>query len=197
MAAALASDVWLSSIFGGVLVGIGIGLVVRRDASTGGSDFAALSLKSLFPHLSVGTIIMIIDTSVIVLSGILLGDIAIMLYSVVSLYISTKVTDFITVNGEFARRVEIISDKSDEIAAGIIGVLERGVTSIDAHGCYEDVDRRMLLCIVSVKEVSRLISIVRDIDQSAFVVISEAREVRGLGFKEEINFDYINKEKIK
>ena len=187
---AVASDVFLASVFGGVLVGVGVGLVVKHDASTGGSDFAALSLNRLVPHISIGAFIMIIDATIIILSGILLGDLKIMLYSVVSLYIATKVTDLITVSADLARRVEIISEKSPEIASRIMSELERGVTAIDARGCYRGAERKVLLCILSPKEVPRLVGIVRSVDRGAFVVISEAREVRGFGFKEDLNFDY-------
>ena len=179
------SDVWVAAIFGGVLVGIGVGLVVLKEASTGGSDFAALMLHKLIPHMSVAAFIMIIDTTIIVISAIALNDYSIMFYSVVSLYISNKVTDYIIIRGDTARSVYIISDKHEEIANEIMEKLERGVTSIHSYGCYGKCDREMLMCIVRTKEVPRVIDITRGIDKSAFTVISEVKEVRGLGFKEE------------
>ena len=90
-------DMLIAAVFGGILVGVGVGLVVLKDASTGGSDFAALILHKAIPHISVATFILLIDTLVIVASGIVFKDYTIMFYSVISLYISSKVTDFILV----------------------------------------------------------------------------------------------------
>ena len=181
----ITADIWVCSIFGGVLVGVGVGLVVLRDASTGGSDFAALILHKIIPHISVGTFIMIIDATIIVVSGIVLGDYLIIFYSVVSLFISNKITDFIIVGGDRGRSVYIVSKKNDAIAQRVMKELERGVTSIHSRGCYEGYEGEMLMCIVRTKEVPRIISIVREVDSSAFTVISEVKEVRGLGFKED------------
>jgi uncharacterized membrane-anchored protein YitT (DUF2179 family) len=187
----LASDIWVCSIFGGVLVGVGVGLVVLRDASTGGSDFAALMLHKVMPHISVGTFIMIIDTSIIILSGLVLGfngaenSFMIIFYSIVSLFISNKITDLILVGGDRGRSVYIVTKKSDEIAQRVMNELERGVTAIHSRGCYEGYEGEMLMCIVRTKEVPKILAIVREVDPSAFTVISEVKEVRGLGFKEE------------
>ena len=183
--AAITADIWIAAVFGGVLVGLGVGLVVFKEASTGGSDFAALMLNKIFPHVSVATFIMIIDSAVIIISGIVFADYSIMFYSVASLYISTKVTDFIIVGGDKARSVYIISDQNERIAEQIMEKLERGVTSIHSYGCYGKTEREMLMCIVTIKEVPRVLSITNDIDPKAFTVVSEVKEVRGLGFKEE------------
>lgn len=183
--ALITADVWISAIFGGVLVGVGVGLVVFKDASTGGSDFAALILNRAIPHISVASFILLIDSLVIIASSFALGDYKIMFYSVASLYISSKVTDFIMIRGDKARSVYIISDQKDAIAEEIMLRLERGVTSIHSYGCYAKEEREMLMCIVRTKEVPRVLEIVRSHDRSAFTVISEVTEVRGLGFKEE------------
>lgn len=184
----ITSDVWISAVFGGVLVGAGVGLVVCKEASTGGSDFAALMLNKLIPHVPVATFIMLIDSAVIIVSCIVFGDYSIMFYSVASLYISTKVTDFIMVGGDKARSVYIISDANERIAEEIMQRLERGVTSIHSYGCYGKTDREMLMCIVKPKEVPKVLSITHEIDPAAFTVVSEVKEVRGLGFKED---DYL------
>ena len=180
-----ANDVWVAAIFGGVLVGIGVGLVVSKEASTGGSDFAALMLNKVIPHMSVASFIMIIDTAIIVIASIALGDFALTFYSIVSLYISNMVTDFLLVRGDAAKKIYTISDKNAEIASEIMEKLERGVTSIHSHGCYSGEEKEMLMCIVRTKEVPRVLNIIREKDPSAFTVVSEAKEVRGLGFKEE------------
>lgn len=183
--ASFTSDIWIASIFGGILVGVGVGLVVFKDASTGGSDFAALMLNRLFPHVSVATFILIIDSCIIIASGIVFRDYAIMFYSVVSLYISSKVTDFIIVRGDRAKSVYIISKKSEEISERIMTELERGVTAVHSRGCYDKNEGEMLMCILRSKEIPKVLAIIKGIDKSAFTVVSEVKEVRGLGFKEE------------
>lgn len=143
--------------FGGILVGLGVGLTVLREGSTGGSDFAALMLNKAIRYISVATFILMIDTGVILASGFAFEDVTIMFYSVLSLYISNKVTDFILV---------------------------RGVTSIYCKGCYSDNERMMLMCIVKSKEVQQVLNKVKELDDKSFVIISKVGEVCGDGFKE-------------
>ena len=178
-------DVLIASVFGGILVGIGVGLALMKDASTGGSDFAALMLNKIIPHVSVPNFIMIIDSVVIIASGIIFKDYTIMFYSVISLYISNKVTDYMLVKGDAAKSVYIISKKNSEIASEVMTDMERGVTGIYSKGYYNDTDMTMLMCIVRNKEVYKLLEKVKQIDKSAFTIISNVREVHGVGFKEE------------
>ena len=184
---AFTSDMWIASIFGGILVGVGVGLVVRKEGSTGGSDFAALMFNKIFPYIPVATFILLIDSCIIIISGIVFNDYAIMFYSVVSLYISSKVTDYIIVNGDHAKSIYIISNENETIAQVIMSELERGVTSVHSRGCYDKQEREMLMCIVRSKEVPKVLGIVKKIDKSAFTIISEVKEVRGLGFKEDLD----------
>ena len=183
------NDILISTVFGGILVGLGVGLTVLVDASTGGSDFAAIMLHKIIPHIGVSAFILAIDTTVIVASGLSLGDISLMFYSAISLYISTKVTDYILIRGDFAKSVRIISPKSKEIAAEIMEDMKRGVTGIYSRGLYHDIDTMMIMCIVKSREVPIILSKVRRHDPTAFTIISEVREVRGEGFKELIEED--------
>lgn len=176
-------DMLIAAVFGGILVGVGVGLVVLKDASTGGSDFAALILHKAIPHISVATFILLIDTLVIVVSGIVFKDYTIMFYSVMSLYISSKVTDFILVNGDYAKSVFIISKEHERIAEEIMVDMERGVTGIHSKGCYTQEENTMLMCVVKSKEIPQILEKVKRLDQNAFTIISEVREVYGEGFK--------------
>ena len=175
-------DMMIASVFGGILVGLGVGLTVLKDASTGGSDFAALMLNKAIPYISVASFILLIDTVVIVLSGIVFKDYTIMFYSVISLYISSKVTDWILVSGNYAKSVYIISQKNDEIANEIMTDMERGVTGIYSRGFYNKIDNMMIMCIVRSKEIPQLMEKIKRIDKYAFTIISEVREVHGEGF---------------
>lgn len=178
------SDTFLAAVFGGVLAGVGVGIPMRREGTTGGSDFAALMLHKIFPHLSPTTFILAIDTTVIVLSGLLFRNVGVMLYSIISLYISNRVVDGILVQGEIARNVWIISEKEDEIARLIVEKIRRGVTQIHSRGTYSKREGRMLMCIVRSRQVPKVMDLVKKADPRAFVVISEVRKVRGEGFGE-------------
>ena len=178
-------DMLIASVFGGVLVGVGVGLAVLKDASTGGSDFAALMLHKFMPHVSIAVIIMIIDGIIIAASGFAFENYTIMFYSVISLYIAGKVTDFIMVRGNWAKSVYIISKKHKEIASEIMSDMERGVTGIYSKGFYNDEDNMMLMCIVRSKEIPKLLNKVKTMDKDAFTIISEVREVHGEGFNED------------
>ena len=180
------NDIFISTVFGGILVGAGVGLTVLVNASTGGSDFAAIMLHKVIPYIGVASFILLIDTTVIIASGLSLGDISLMFYSAISLYISTKVTDFILVRGDVAKSVYVISKKAPEIASAIMDEMERGVTGIYSKGCYSDTDAMMILCIVKNKEVPVLLDKVKKYDPEAFTIISNVREVHGEGFKEDM-----------
>lgn len=176
-------DMLIASIFGGILAGVGVGLTVRNDASTGGSDFAALMLHKLMPHVSVATFILIIDSIVIAASGFAFQNYTITFYSFISLYIASKVTDFIMVRGDWAKSVYIISKKHEEIANEIMHNMERGVTGIYSKGFYNNEEKMMLMCIVKSREIPKLLEKVKRLDKNAFTIISEVREVHGEGFK--------------
>ena len=178
-------DMLIASVFGGILVGVGVGLTVWREASTGGSDFAALMLNKFMPHVPIATFILLIDGIVIAISGLVFANYTIMFYSVISLYISSKVTDFILVRGDWAKSVYIISKKHHrEIADEIMRDMERGVTGVYSKGFYNDEDGMMLMCIVKSREIPKLLEKVTRLDKNAFTIISEVREVHGEGFKE-------------
>ena len=180
---AFSDDVLISSVFGGVLAGVGVGLPVLKEASTGGSDFAALMLNKKSPYISVATFILLLDAVIIIISGIVFKNYNVMFYSVVSLYINSRVTDNILVRGNYAKSVFIISDNYEKIAAEILKDIKRGVTAIYSYGCYNKKDGKMLMCIVKSREIPHLLDKIKDIDDKAFKIISEVREVRGEGFK--------------
>lgn len=176
-------DVLLASVLGGVLIGAGLGLVIRQEASTGGSDFAALILHRFFPHISVSQWIMLIDFGIIALSGLVFKSIEITFYSAITLFISMKVADLILSYGDTAKSICVFSYKSNEIAEYIKVHFSRGSTGIYCHGMYTKQDGIMLLSIVTPKEAPILIRQIHLIDKNAFVIISDVREVLGEGFK--------------
>lgn len=185
-------DMMLATVVGGVLVGIGVGLVIKRDGSTGGSDFASLIIKRFIPHISIATIILILDCAVIVASGIVFRSLTVTIFSIIAMYISSKVTDYIVTLGNNAKSVQILSDKADEISKHIMEKLQRGVTGIYCKGMYSQSEKLMLMCTVSPKELPKLIRAVRTIDKSAFIIINDSKEVLGEGFKLKSDYDQQN-----
>lgn len=173
----------LAALFGGVLGGVGLGLVFVVMASTGGTDLLAMIIHKYKPYHSVPQILIVID-SLIVLAGIISFGVMKALYAIIAVYITTKVSDGILEGLKFAKMAYIISDHYNEIARQILKELDRGVTGISATGMYSNSEKKMLFCVVSKKEIVELTDIVSRIDPKAFIIVSDAREVTGEGFRE-------------
>lgn len=179
----LAGDVTLAAVFGGVFSGIGLGLVFRVMATTGGSDLAASILhRHLLPHFSIARILFVLDSAIILLGLLVFGPSAAM-YAVVSVFVSSKVTDALLEGLSFSKAAFIISDESDRIAEAVMQRLERGATGLKGEGMYTRHDKNVLLCVVSAKELVKLKQIVHAADAQAFVIVADVREVLGDGFK--------------
>lgn len=129
-------DILLYALFGGFLMGVGLGFVFRSGATTGGTDLAARIVTHFFPVLTMGETLLLIDTSVIILAAVAFKSFQLGLYAIVTLFISSKVIDAILEGVNFAKAVFIISDLSDQIAAKILIDLDRGVTALDGTGMY-------------------------------------------------------------
>ncbi len=176
-------DILIASVAGGVLMGTGVGLVVRQGASTGGSDFAGLILKRLLPHIPLATLIMLIDCAIVLASGIVFRSFSVTFYSVLSLFVCSLLTDQIMTFGDSAKMVQIFSSHTQEITEHIIKDFERGVTGIHCVGMFEKNETLMLECIVKPRELPLYLNTVRSIDKNAFVIIANVQEVLGEGFK--------------
>lgn len=173
----------ISVLCGGVLMGAGVGLVVRRGASTGGSDFAGLMLKKVFPHISLARLIMIIDCTIVVISGIVFKSFTVTVYSIMALFISSIVTDKIMTVGDEAKVIQVFSSELQKISDYILEQYERGVTGIHCTGMYSKQDSMMLMCVVTPKELPIYLKLIKEIDKDAFIIIGDVHEVIGEGFK--------------
>ncbi len=178
-----APDLLLYSIFGGFLMGLGLGLVFRSGATTGGTDLAARIVNHFSPNFTMGQIILFIDTSVIAFASIAFNSFLLGLYAIVTLFISSKVIDAILEGVNFAKAVFIISDNPDEIASRIMKDLDRGVTALKGTGMYTGNDKNVLLCVLLRGQLPALKGIVREVDEKAFIILADIREVLGEGFK--------------
>lgn len=179
----LTQDPMLASVFGGALLGVGIGLILRAGATTGGTDMAARMVHKLIPHLTVGMILFAIDGIVVVLAGIYI-HIEHALYAFISIFVSSQLINVVVDGLTTEKACYIITSATDQVRSRVMTELDRGVTLLSAKGGYSGEERPVLLCVVSAQEVARLKLIVRHADDRAFVFISDAHEVLGEGFRQ-------------
>lgn len=175
------TDPLLGAIFGGIGVGLGLGLVFRGKASTGGTDLAAQIIHK-FTGLSLGTCVALID-GLIVLSAAIVFDIERGLYALVGLYVTSKTIDIVQVGLGRSKMTMIITSQEEEVKKAILSEIDRGVTKLAAFGGYTDSERPILMCVVDQTEFTKLKQLVKSIDTSAFVVVMDASDVLGEGFK--------------
>jgi len=176
-------DKILASVFGGILMGLGLSVVIRHGATTGGIDIIAKLVNIKFRHLTVGRLILFMDALIIGLSAVIYGNIQSVLYSVISMYASSRVLDIGLYGADKGRIIYIVTDKSDTICSDINSVAHRGVTILSAKGGYTREDKALLMCTVRIHEVSGIYDIVDKNDKNAFIVVCEAGEIIGEGFK--------------
>ena len=172
----------LGAVFGGVLLGVGLGLILRGGATTGGTDMAARMVHSRFQHISVGALLFVIDGLVVLAAGLLI-EAEYALYAFISIYIVSKVMDAVMLGLSSDKACYVISRHYEVIKQALITDMDRGVTVLHAEGGYSGESRPILLCVLTAQEVGRLKAIVRSVDESAFVFISDAHEVLGEGFR--------------
>lgn len=178
------SDMLLASVFGGVLIGIGLGIVFKFGGTTGGTDLAGAILNRYFPGFTTATYMMMIDLMVVVASGVVNRNLETPLYSVIALYILVKVIDLILDGIGYAKAFFIISNEPDVMGKSILEELDRGVTMLKGKGMYTGDDRDVLLCVVNRAQVTKLKEVVHGVDNKAFVMVADIHEVLGEGFKE-------------
>lgn len=175
-------DIFLGCIYGGVLVGIGVGMVVRAGGSTGGTDMGAKILSVRFRSIGIGAFVFGLDFLVIAAAGLIFEPTA-ALYAIASLFITTKIIDFIAVGLSMAKAFYIISDHSEQISKAILERMQRGVTAFAAKGQYSNKDKTVLLCVLRWRtEGAKLKKLVKEIDPQAFVIVADVKEVVGEGF---------------
>lgn len=171
----------LASLFGGIGVGLGLGIVFRGNASTGGTDLAAQIIHK-YTGLSLGKCVIIID-GLIVVSASIVFNIESGLYALIGLYVTSKTIDLVQIGWSGTKMAMIISEKQSEVREGILNKIERGVTKLSAYGGYTDHEKPVLMCVVDQTEFTKLKHLVKSIDPSAFIIVMDASEVLGEGFK--------------
>ncbi|MET4561619.1 uncharacterized membrane-anchored protein YitT (DUF2179 family) [Lysinibacillus parviboronicapiens] len=175
------SNPLLGALFGGIVVGLGIGLVFKGNASTGGTDLLA-QIITKYTGLTLGTSVLLID-GVIAISAAIVFDLEKGLYALIGLYVTTKTIDIIQLGFSQSKMVYIITMKQDEVRDAIYAEINRGVTKLPAIGGYTGEARPVLMVVVYQTEFTKLKQLIKNVDPSAFVIVSDAYEVLGEGFK--------------
>lgn len=174
-------DLVLAALFGGGLNGIGLGMILTRNATTGGTDMLAALVGRHFPQYSIVRIMQVLDGVIVILGGVWFG-ISHALYALVAIFVFSKISDGLLEGTKFAKIAYIITEKPEETAKELLIGLDRGVTCWEAKGMYTGRKQTILWCVVGKKEIVNLKRIVHRADEKAFVAIGEAREVFGEGF---------------
>jgi len=179
-----AMDPLLACIFGGLMMGLSLGMIFLQGATTGGTDLLARLLKLKLAWLPMGKLLMGIDLAVIVAVALAFRTLDAALYGLVALYISTIVMDGVLYGLDTAKVAYIISDRNKEISAAIVKDLDRGVTVLHGQGAYTGAEKNVLMCAFKQREIAAIKATIKDIDPAAFVIVCNAHEVLGEGFRD-------------
>lgn len=177
----LTEDIMLGAIFGAVVSGAGLGFVFSGLGTTGGTDLLAIIIKHFVPHISIGRALGTIESIIIVLGAFVFGTEKALL-AIIAVYITTKVTDSIVDGAKFGKTVYIISNKYEDISKVLLKEVERGVTALNGVGMYSKEEKKVIMCVVSTKQLPLVKTIVCNIDKDAFMFVNDTREVLGNGF---------------
>lgn len=180
--AVVGQDMTLAVIFGGITAGAGIGLVLTCGSTTGGTDMLGSLLQRFFPGYTVVQIMAVLD-GIIIGAGAFLFGLESALYAIAAVYVATKISDGIVVGLHYARSVFIVTEMPQKVSEAIFQQLERGVTGIYAQGMYTGNEKNLLFCVVAKKEIVKLKACIFQADPGAFVIVTEAKEVHGEGFR--------------
>ncbi|HZK18017.1 MAG TPA: YitT family protein [Clostridia bacterium] len=175
-------DPLLAALFGGVIVGLGLGLVFRFNGTTGGTDMIAALLRR-FIGFNIGQLLFAVDGAVVLAAGLAFRSAELAMYAFITIFVTAWIIDLVQEGFSYTRAFIIISDKSTEIARVITSDINRGATLLHSKGVYTGVDRYAILSVVGRTEVSKLKGIIYKIDPGAFVILADVHEVLGTGFK--------------
>ena len=179
----ITTDRFLASIYGGIIAGLGTSIIFKIGASTGGTDLISNIARAYKPTIKMGNVLTIIDAGIVAINTLCFRQVEIGLYSAIAIFLLGRVLDIVFEGINFTKLMIIISDKNEEISARIHD-LERGVTGLYGKGMYTEDEKLVLICAASRGEVGKIRTIAEEIDENCFIIITNAREVFGKGFKE-------------
>ena len=179
----LTQDRFLACIYGGITIGLGTAIILKANSSTGGSDLISMLVRKYNPDIRTSNVITIIDTIIVGLNILFFKEIEIGLYSAIAIYLMGKIIDIIFEGIYFTKLIIIISNKSQEISEEIGEKIRKGTTGLFGKGMYTNEHKTILMCAASRGDVARVKQTARKLDPKSFIIIANAREVVGLGFK--------------
>ena len=177
----LTHDILLNSIYGGLLVGVGMGLVFRFRGNTAGTALAAAILHKIF-NITVGQALLILDFFVVAFAGIVFKSPELALYAIIAIFVTAKIIDLVQEGPNNSKAFFIMAAEPELLAEGILKEVDRGVTFLQGKGGYTGQDRELLLCVVETSEVTQLKELIYQHDPQAFIIVTDAPEVLGEGF---------------
>lgn len=172
----------LAAIYGGLLLGLGLGIIMKGRGTTGGSDIIARVMNK-YLHISLGNSFIVIDTVIIISVGIVFGNVDLILFCLISLVISSKIVDIIIEGNPSEKAITIISMNGEQIAGRIINEVKRGVTANISRGLYTNREKMTLYCVVATRQIEQIRRIVKQEDPSAFVTVTNVSIMQGEGFR--------------
>ena len=179
---AMTKDPLLGAIYGGVIHGLGMGIVFQTGATTGGMDIIAKFLRQKYQHINIGTFILALDVLVIGSFALIFKLYDRAMFAIICMYASTKVIDFVLYGAINSKVCYIITDESTRIKDAIVNELNRGVTYLHGEGAWSGKEKKIILCVIKQRQIVELKQLVYGIDPTAFMIVSDSREVFGKGF---------------
>jgi uncharacterized membrane-anchored protein YitT (DUF2179 family) len=178
----ITAEPFLAAVYGGIIDGLGLGLVFTTGNTTGGTDVVAKLIREKFPYVNFGTMILSLDAVIIGVYAILFKKYDSAMYTVIAVYVATRVIDLVLYGTSQSKLCQIISEYSEEIKCAIVEKLNRGVTVIQGKGAFSGQEKQILLCVVKRRQIVEIKKLVKTIDMKAFVIVTDTRDVFGEGF---------------
>lgn len=175
-------DMLLACFIGGAVKGVGLGLVYYVGATTGGADIVAKFARRRFPYINFGTIVLVMDCIIIIVFAIVFKKIESAMYAVIAMFVTSKAIDLVLYGIDNSNVCYIISNESEQVVKAITDTLHRGVTILDGEGAYSHQNKQVLLCVVKRTQISDIRKMVKSIDENAFFIVTDAKNVYGRGF---------------
>ena len=180
---ALTDDLLLAALAGGSCVAVALGLIFRAGATTGGVDIIVKLLRLKYPHLKTGFLFMLIDISIAASSGLIFGNLEVVLYAVVAIMVSARTIDVVLYGTDEAKLIYIISDVSEKISDRLLNEIDSGVTYLHGQGAYSNQNKKVIMCVTKKQQAPGIEEIVKEEDPQAFMIVSSASEIFGEGYK--------------
>lgn len=180
------NDKLIASVFGGVLMGFGVGILFLRNISTGGTDLLALMLKKLLPNIPSGTLLMLIDAAIVLFAVVIFREIDVALYSSVTIFVTAKLIDAMAQGVDYAKVIYIVTAKGAEVSGVINANMERGTTILPATGGYTGNEKQLIITVTRRNMLAQTLRLIKQTDPDAFTFVTDSTEVHGEGFKEEL-----------